>query len=149
VSHSLVKALRAVPGFASLDDTTLLSIVGASSNLFWRAGSAIFRQGDPGDSLYVVLSGQVRIFDVSDRGKDEERLVPGGYFGERSLVLDMTRAKCAEAAEDTELLVLPKQAFETLMAANPGMADHVRERLEQFAETVEDGALAAADPGPT
>jgi CRP/FNR family transcriptional regulator len=132
VSHSLVKALRGVPGFATLDDTTLLSIVGASSNLFWGAGSAIFRQGAPGDSLYVVLSGQVRIFDENDRGTDEERLEPGGYFGERSLVLDMTRAKCAEAVEDTELLVLPKQAFEAVMSANPGMAEHVRERLEQF-----------------
>jgi CRP-like cAMP-binding protein len=148
VPHSLVKALRAVPGFSSLDDATLLSIVGASSNLFWRGGSAIFRQGDPGDSLYVVLTGQVRIFDETDSGTDEERLVPGGYFGERSLVLDMARAKSAEAVEDTELLVLPKQAFESVMAANPGMADHVRERLEQFAAAATDGAIAAADPGP-
>jgi CRP-like cAMP-binding protein len=136
VSHSLVKALRAVPGFSTLDETTLLSIVGASSNLFWRAGSAIFRQGDPGDSLYVVLSGQVRIFDESDRGTDEERLIPGGYFGERSLVLDMTRAKCAEAVEDTEMLVLPKPAFEAVMEAHPGVADHVRERLEQFTPAI-------------
>lgn len=132
MSHSLVKALRGVPGFSTLDDATLLSIVGASSNQFWRAGSTIFRQGAPGDSLFVVLSGQVRIFDENDRGTDEERLEPGGYFGERSLVLDMTRAKCAEAAGDSELLVLPKQAFEIVMAANPGMAEHVRERLAQF-----------------
>lgn len=132
MSHSLVKALRGVPGFSTLDDATLLSIVGASSNQFWRAGSTIFRQGAPGDSLFVVLSGQVRIFDENDRGTDEERLEPGGYFGERSLVLDMTRAKCAEAAGDSELLVLPKQAFEVVMAANPGMAEHVRERLAQF-----------------
>jgi CRP-like cAMP-binding protein len=142
VSHSLVKALKAVPGFSTLDETTLLSIVGASSNLFWRAGSTIFRQGSPGDSLYVILSGHVRIFDEDDREIDEERLQTGDYFGERSLVLDMTRAKCAEAVEDTELLVLPKQAFEAVMAANPGVAEHVRERLEQFAP-------AAAPSGPS
>lgn len=132
MSHSLVKALRGVPGFATLDEPTLLSIVGASSNLFWHAGSPVFRQGAPGDSLYIVLSGQVRIFDENDRDVDEERLEPGGYFGERSLVLDLTRAKCAEAVENTELLVLPKQAFDTVMAANPGVAEHVRERLAQF-----------------
>lgn len=132
MSHSLVKALRGVPGFSTLDEPTLLSIVGASSNLFWRAGSTVFRQGAQGDSLYIVLSGQVRIFDENDRDVDEERLEPGGYFGERSLVLDLTRAKCAEAVEDTELLVLPKQAFDTVMAANPGVAEHVRERLAQF-----------------
>jgi CRP-like cAMP-binding protein len=131
-SHSLVKALKRVPGFSSLDEGTLLTIVGASSNLFWRAGSTVFRQGAPGDSLYVILSGHVRIFDENDREIDEERLEPGGYFGERSLVLDMTRAKCAEAVEDTELLVLPKHAFEAVVEANPGVAEHVRERLEQF-----------------
>src|SRR5439155_401722 len=63
VSHSLVKALRAVPDFADLDDATLLRIVGASTNLFYPGDGIVFEPGSPAEALYVVLSGEVRIFD--------------------------------------------------------------------------------------
>ncbi len=42
VPHSLVQALRRIPDFAPLDERTLLTIVGESMNLFWKAGSPIF-----------------------------------------------------------------------------------------------------------
>ena len=45
VSHSLVQTLCAIPDFSTLDDNTLLVIVGESMNLFWREGSRIFEQG--------------------------------------------------------------------------------------------------------
>src|ERR671915_542358 len=66
VTHSLVKALRTVPDLAALDDRTLLRIVGGSVNLFWPAGTSVFEKGEPAEALYVVLAGQVRIFDVGD-----------------------------------------------------------------------------------
>ena len=61
VGHSLVKALRAVPGFDILDDRYLLEVVGASANFLWPAGARIFEKDAPGEALYVVLSGCVRI----------------------------------------------------------------------------------------
>jgi len=69
LKHSLVRALRRVPDFSSLDDGILLKVVGASANLFWPAGSIVFERGSPSEALYIVLGGSVRISDGGD-GRD-------------------------------------------------------------------------------
>src|SRR6266498_1148217 len=83
VTHSLVKALRTVPDFAALDDHALLKVVGASTNLFWPKGEVIFEKDSESEGLYIILSGEVRIFEVQ-RGREEEvsRIGPGNSFGE-------------------------------------------------------------------
>lgn len=130
VAHSLVQILRRVPDFATLDDRTLLQIVGESANLFWRAGSTIFKPGSPGDALYLLLSGEVGIFDGDS---PESRLVAnpkeGDFFGEMSLLLNATHSKTAQAISDSEILVLPKEAFERVLESNPALAAHFDEVL--------------------
>lgn len=132
VTHSLVKALRAVPDFASLDDHTLLRIVGASANLFWPAGSVVFEKSSPSEALYVVLSGEIRIFDTAD-GKVQEvsRLGPGESFGELSLLLQTTHTKNAEAVQDSELMVIPEESFQELLDSNEELSAHFRRRVEE------------------
>ena len=130
-THSLVKALRSVPDFSGLDDHTLLQIVGGSMNLFWSAGSAIFTPGTPSEALYVVLAGEVRILDPSNGGAEVSRVGPGSSFGELSLLLAKTHSKIAEAAEDTEVLVLPRGSFEEVLAGNPELAEQFRRRIEE------------------
>jgi CRP-like cAMP-binding protein len=132
VTHSLVKALRAVPDFVSLDDHTLLRIVGASANLFWPAGSVVFEKGSPSEALYVVLSGEIRIFDTAD-GKVQEvsRLGSGGSFGELSLLLQTTHTKNAEAVQDSELMVIPEESFQELLDSNEELSAHFRRRVEE------------------
>ena len=127
VTHSLVNALRAVPGFDALDDRTLLSVVGDSANLFWSEGSVVFEQGSPGDGLYVVLSGAVRILGAN--GDEVNVLGSGDFFGEFSLVLDTDHMNDVVAAEDTELMVVPKESFERLIASSSDLGEHVRQKL--------------------
>jgi CRP-like cAMP-binding protein len=131
-SHSLVKALRAVPDFAELDDPTLLEIVGASANLFWSAGSLVFEAGATAEALYVVLSGRASIVEVVD---GQERTIAeisqGDYFGEHALLLHTTHSKSARTLEDSEFLVVPKDSFQPLLAANPELAAHFRRKLEK------------------
>ena len=129
VTHSLVNALRAVPGFDALDDRTLLSVVGDSANLFWSEGSVVFEQGSPGDGLYVVLSGAVRILGAN--GDEVNVLGSGDFFGEFSLVLDTDHMNDVVAAEDTELMVVPKESFERLIASSSDLGEHVRQKLEE------------------
>jgi subfamily B ATP-binding cassette protein HlyB/CyaB len=132
VTHSLVKALRTVQDFASLDDRTLLKIVGTSTNLFWPAGSVIFDPGSPSDALFVILSGSVRIHEEEDgREIEVSRLASGSSFGEISLLLRTTHTKVARATQDTELMVIPKESFEELLATNPDLAALFRQRLEE------------------
>ena len=131
ITHSLVKALRAVPAFEALDDATLLAVAAESANLFWAAGSVVFEQGSPAEALYVVLLGRVRVYDRVDGREEEVATVgPGGYFGEHSLMLDTIHSKWAEATEPSELMVLPRAPFRELVEANPALAAHLRSRLE-------------------
>lgn len=132
ISHSLVKALRSVPEFASLDDHALLDIVGASINLTWPAGSPIFEKGSPSEGLYIVLSGSVSISDVPEgRRVEVARVGLGASFGELSLLLHTTHSKEARAEDDTELMVVPKESFQRLLQANPELAEYFRRRLEE------------------
>lgn len=137
VTHSLVNALRAVPSLGSLEERTLLAIVGESANLAWSAGSKVFEKGTAGDGLYIVLSGGVRI--VGDDGSDVAVLAPGAYFGEFSLLLGTDHQHDVVALEDTELMVVPKECFDSIVAANPELATSIR-------ETVETRRAGAADP---
>ena len=131
VTHSLVKALRAVPDFAALDDGTLLRVVGASANLFWPAGSLVFEPGSPTEGLYVVLSGRVRIFHVvGDVVEDVADVGPGGFFGEHSLLLDTVHSKSAKAIEPSEVMIVPRESFQAVMADNPDLVTHLMERME-------------------
>ena len=118
-----------MPGFDALDDRTLLGVVGDSANLFWREGSVVFEQGSPGDGLYVVLSGAVRI--LGNGGAEVNVLRAGDFFGEFSLVLDTDHMNDVVAAEDTELMVVPKASFERLVASSSDLGDRVRQKLEE------------------
>jgi CRP/FNR family cyclic AMP-dependent transcriptional regulator len=132
VTHSLVKALKSVPDFDSLDERALLQVVGASMNLAFSEGSVVFEQGTPGESLCVVLSGEVRIFGRDgEREVEVARLGPGESFGELSLMLRTTHSKTAQAVIDTELLVIPGESFEHVLATNEELAAKFRRRLEE------------------
>jgi CRP/FNR family transcriptional regulator, cyclic AMP receptor protein len=134
ISHSLVKALRGVPDFEALGDHELLDIVGASANLCWAADEVVFDVGQESEALYVVLSGAVRIAEVDD-GRDDTvaALGPGSSFGELSLLLHTTHSKRAVAEEETELLVVPKDSFEELIASHLDLAAHFQRKIEDRA----------------
>ena len=131
VTHSLVKALRRVPDFAGLDDRTLLRIVGASTNLVWPANSSVFEPGARTEGLYVVLSGKVVICEVVD---GEDRVIaavgPDGFFGEHSVLLDTQHTKRAKAVEPTELMVVPRESFQAVMADHPDLVSLLMSRIE-------------------
>ena len=132
VSHSLVKALRAVPDFADLDDATLLRIVGASTNLFYPADGIVFEPGSPAEALYVVLSGEVRIFDREDGNEVEiSRVGSGGSFGEFSMLMGTEHSKTAQAVQDTELMVIPRESFRQVLADAPELDAKFQRRLQE------------------
>ena len=130
--HSLVKALRNIPDFALLDDAALLKIVGGSANLFFARGALVFEAGPRSEALYVVLSGRVRIFDPGEAaGSDVALCSPGQSFGEISLLLRSKHTKSAQAVEDSELMVVPHESFEEVLASNPDLKVLFERRIEQ------------------
>jgi CRP/FNR family cyclic AMP-dependent transcriptional regulator len=127
-AHSLVKALQAVPSLSPCDEQTLLCIVGDSVNLVWPAGRTVFELGSPADGLFIVLSGRVRI--LREDGAEVAVLGSGEYFGELSLLTGTTHHHAVEAVEDTELMVVPKERFDSLLAENPELAAGIRQQAE-------------------
>ena len=129
VTHSLVTALRAVPGFASVDERMLLALIGDSANLFWPVDAVVFQRGTPPDGLYIIVSGRVRVIDRD--GGEVAVMGPGDFFGELSLLLDTTHRHDIRIAEDAELMVLPKDRLDELTASHPELGRAIRERAEE------------------
>jgi CRP/FNR family transcriptional regulator, cyclic AMP receptor protein len=77
------------------------------------AGTVLFRQGDPGDCLYVIQRGSIGIFKELDTGRRRPigTLEVGDLFGEMALVDGKPRMATAEALEDSELVIVPAEAF--------------------------------------
>ena len=128
-SHSLVNALRAVPSLEGLDEASLLAIVGDSANLFWPEDSFVFRRGEETDSLYVVVSGCVRV--VAEGGREIVRLGPGNSFGEFSLLLGTSHQHDVLTVEDSELMVVPKARFDELIGSNRELESLLRTQAEE------------------
>jgi len=82
-------------------------------------GERVFLEDDVGDCLYVVRSGHV---DVITFGTVLDRVGPGGIFGEMAVIDDGPRSAAALAAETTEVAVIDKATFHTLVREEPAFA---------------------------
>lgn len=143
VTHTLVRALRKVDDLAGLEDEALLEAVGDAANLRWPAGSVVFEPGEPGDAVYLVLTGLVRIRDGDVELAD---IGPGGYFGEQAAMLRTTHSATAQAVEDSELMVIPQEPFKRLLDRDPKVAERVRRTMERRLE--ERGQATSTDSDP-
>lgn len=84
------------------------------------ANEVIYAEGTPGDAMYIVDSGQVRLMEGStDNARLLERIQPGGAFGEMALLTGRTRGECARAASDSTLWVLYKTDFDDMLVQYP------------------------------
>jgi len=83
----------------------------------------IFAEGEAGDAMYLVESGRVRIFEgKSGHTKTLKEFGLGEFFGEMALVDDKPRSASAETMEETTLLVITRENFDTVVLQNPSMA---------------------------
>lgn len=89
-----------------------------------RAGEVLFREGDPGDAVLVVLSGRVKLHGVTETGREAVLGVrePGDLIGEMSAIDGAPRSATATAFEPVEVLAVPPSAFTAFLARTPGVA---------------------------
>ena len=117
-------ALRACRLFSDMDPASLELVAGALRPRRFRRGETIFHAGDPGDALFIVTAGAVKITIPPDDGSEPAILTtitPGGFFGELSLLDGAPRSATAVALEAVEAHVLRRDAFQSLVDAEPGM----------------------------
>ena len=118
------EALHSCPLFAGLDDATLMLCADAMRGRRFRRGEVLFHVEDPGDALFVVTSGEVKIILPSEEGAEPVILTTigrGGFFGELALLDGHPRSASAVAVRVVEALVLRRDAFDRLVDAEPAL----------------------------
>ena len=98
-------------------------------------GTTVFRQGDPGGSMYVIRAGKVRVLkEAHGRQRVVTTLGPGDFFGEMAVVMGRPRTATAEVLEEAELLKVPAAKLEEMVAQSGEVAirliRHLAARIE-------------------
>jgi CRP/FNR family transcriptional regulator/CRP/FNR family cyclic AMP-dependent transcriptional regulator len=119
--------LGSVPLFRDLPQQDLGTLAASLRTRRYRRGEVIFHQGDPGDSLHIIISGRVKISSPSESGVEAilTTLRPGEFFGSLALLDGAPRSASATAVEATETLILPRDTFRRLVSDSPEVRDHV------------------------
>jgi NTE family protein len=119
---SKAEFLRAVPILAGLSQRLRHTIASRSTIVHLKAGEWLLRQGDPGDSLYVVRSGRLEVV-LEDAGAAVARvLTRGSAVGELALLTRSPRSASVRARRDSELLRVASADFAALLSHEPRFA---------------------------
>ena len=122
-----VAQLGKVPLFAGLTPVALELVSRIATEESHALGTKIFQHGDPGDKLYIILEGKVRISrEVPGMGEEALAVLgPGAVFGDMALLDEAPRSADARVHERCRVLALPKDAFEDLLFLNKELAYEV------------------------
>ena len=121
-AHMFADALRSVPLFADLDPELRAEVAARAAPIRVEAGEWLFRQGEPADSLYVVLSGRLEVMLESPEPVAIRMADQGAALGELALLTDSTRSASVRARRDSDLLCLQRDHFLTLLESEPAFA---------------------------
>lgn len=140
--------LSTVSLFSGLAEDELRKLESHANQKTYRKNTIIIEKGDESSSLYVLLSGKVRVYIADDEGKEVVLNVldePGSHFGELALVGDTERTASVMTMEDSKLLVISKQDFTQFLAENPQVAltliTHLVEQVKTLTDRVSTLAL--------
>jgi predicted acylesterase/phospholipase RssA/CRP-like cAMP-binding protein len=140
--------LAGIPLFGSLDETTRLELARQLEPVHVAAGRVIFRQGDTGEGLFLVVSGRLRVSVAADGA---ERVLydvgRGAIVGELALLTDRPRAATIHAVRDSDLLLLRVSSFRALFERSPALLTGMMRLLADRLLTV-DRLLMADRPAP-
>lgn len=153
-SMERVIQLKKIPIFSDLQARELAAIGSIVKERAFAAGELIIREGSPGDSLFLVLSGRVEVIKDMD-SPNPIRLAEIGadeWFGEMALFDRQPRSASVVAAEDTQLLEVGRFEFEEIMREFPAIAIHacqvftrrLRELQEKLGKLKEDDQESVA-----
>jgi small-conductance mechanosensitive channel/CRP-like cAMP-binding protein len=138
--------LRSLPLFVGLSDDQIRTISEKSSIQRFTGDEELVRQGDTGDSMYVIKSGGVRV--MVSAGGGEGRLVahlgPGDIFGEMSLLTGEPRAASVIADSETEVVTITKADFSSIISSDASLVEDLSralsERMQQLSEKAAESA---------
>lgn len=113
VKEAVISELARVSVFERLDKNELDQLEALTEKKRYPANTAIFFQDDPSDSLYILLSGSVKVYQTSENGKERilRTLKRGNAFGELAMIEGKSRFVSVQTLEDSEMLRLARKDF--------------------------------------
>jgi CRP-like cAMP-binding protein len=141
--------LEQVPLFSQLAPAELQRVVDVARERTYPKNSVILFEDDPGDALYVVAQGQVKVVLIGEDGREVilSVLGQGEFFGEMALIDDEPRSAHVIAMEDSTLIVLRREDFQGILRQSPGIALALLKELSRRLRRVDEkvGSLVLLD----
>lgn len=127
---SVINHLKKVPMFEHFTSTELEKVEKISRKHGYRKGHIIFKEGDDGDSIYLILVGAVKIYSEKN-GKEKiiSTFQVGENFGELALIDTQPRSASAKAIEDSVLVSIEREPFMEVLSKNFQTAQKIMEEL--------------------
>jgi len=142
-----MEMLKHVSLFSGLSNESLSEIEHHGSVKSFKKNTIIINQEDETDSLYVILSGRVKVFLSGEDGREAvlNHQGPGEYFGEMSLIDRQPRAASVITVEPSRLMIISRSDFMHCLASNPEIALNLikpmTSRIRMLAQNVSNLAL--------
>src|SRR5918911_913134 len=140
--------LRTMDIFETLASEELETIAQLLRELRLYEGEALCRQGEPGDALFIVTGGRIKVTTGDPNGNEKvlTYFTDGQFFGEMALLTGAPRSATATAETDSQVLVLAKRDFDQLLASHPQI---MREMLKVVSQRTlqTNQQLLAEEPG--
>ncbi|HFE63890.1 MAG TPA: Crp/Fnr family transcriptional regulator [Caldithrix sp.] len=127
------EVLKNIPLFSELSDRDLEKITHVASKQKYHKDNLILIEEEVGSTMFVILSGRVKISRISDDGREVilSILSDGDFFGEMSLLDGYTRSANVTAIDDSELLVIRREEFLQMLHDFPQIAINLLKELAQ------------------
>lgn len=136
VSSVALKVLRDSALFSSLDDTELEAVARCVVDVSVPAGGVVIREGAPGENLYLVRSGLLKVEkDADGRRLELGELGPGSAFGEMSLIHAAPTSATVTAVDEARLLAIGRLDLDVLLNWNPILASKMWRSFTQLLAT--------------
>jgi CRP-like cAMP-binding protein len=127
-----LELLARVGILSPLDDDERLRVADGLHHVVFGAGEVILREGEAGDSLFVLRSGEVNVrIGVDGLEKEVAHLGVGEFFGEMSLMTGEPRRATVVAKSDVECYVIDRALFQKILQGNAGLADKIGRLLSE------------------
>ncbi|ACB51788.1 hypothetical protein cce_2440 [Crocosphaera subtropica ATCC 51142] len=125
---SIKELLNKVEYFKTLDDLHIRKLIEIGTLKELKHNEILFRENDPGDAFYIILSGSVEIY-TETLNKTLAILEKGDFFGELALMLGIPRTASVKAQRETILFSINNQQFDILLKNHPALCDRIVEEL--------------------
>jgi CRP-like cAMP-binding protein len=125
-----VELLRNIPMFANIEPSKLKLLAFTSERMTFKSGDTLFKQGEPGDSAYVIIGGEANVIVDTPKGPlTVAKLKRNDIVGEIAILCDVPRTATVQAASKLEAMVIAKDLFFRLVMEFPQMAVEIMREL--------------------